>query len=92
METTRPTEDWNQPTHPQQENKKIVAGICGILLGGLGVHKFILGYTNEGIIMLVISVLGIALSCFFIPIFFLNIFFSISYSNSFIGSPLYFVN
>lgn len=69
METTRPTEDWNQPTHPQQENKKIVAGICGILLGGLGVHKFILGYTNEGIIMLVISVLGIALSCFFIPIF-----------------------
>jgi TM2 domain-containing membrane protein YozV len=38
-------------------DKKIVAGICGILLGGFGVHKFILGYTNEGIIQLVISVL-----------------------------------
>lgn len=32
--------------------KKIPAGICGILLGSLGVHKFILGYTKEGIIML----------------------------------------
>jgi TM2 domain-containing membrane protein YozV len=37
-------------------DKKIAAGICGILLGCLGVHKFILGYTKAGIIMLVISV------------------------------------
>lgn len=36
-------------------DKKIVAGICGILLGGFGVHKFILGYTTEGIIQLVIT-------------------------------------
>ncbi|MCY7406714.1 MAG: TM2 domain-containing protein [Alkalinema sp. CAN_BIN05] len=34
-------------------DKKISAGICGILLGGFGVHKFILGYNTEGIIMLV---------------------------------------
>ncbi|MGG6268578.1 TM2 domain-containing protein [Leptolyngbya sp. AN03gr2] len=34
-------------------SKKVAAGICGILLGGFGVHKFILGYTTEGIIMLV---------------------------------------
>lgn len=33
-------------------SKKIAAGICGILLGALGVHKFILGYTTEGLIML----------------------------------------
>ena len=38
-------------------DKKIVAGICGILVGGFGVHKFILGYTNEGIIQLVITLL-----------------------------------
>lgn len=37
-------------------DKKIPAGICGILLGALGVHKFILGYTTEGLIMLGISV------------------------------------
>jgi TM2 domain-containing membrane protein YozV len=36
-------------------DKKIIAGICGILVGGFGVHKFILGYTNEGIIQLVLG-------------------------------------
>jgi TM2 domain-containing membrane protein YozV len=36
-------------------DKKIVVGICAILLGGFGVHKFILGYTNEGIIQLVLG-------------------------------------
>jgi TM2 domain-containing membrane protein YozV len=35
--------------------KKIIAGICGILLGGFGVHKFVLGYTKEGIIQIVIT-------------------------------------
>jgi TM2 domain-containing membrane protein YozV len=36
-------------------DKKIIAGICGILLGAWGVHKFILGYTTEGIIQIVIT-------------------------------------
>jgi len=36
--------------------KKIVAGILGILLGGLGIHKFYLGYTTAGIIMLAVSI------------------------------------
>jgi TM2 domain-containing membrane protein YozV len=38
--------------------KKLAAGLCGILLGGLGIHKFILGYNTEGIIMLVVSIAG----------------------------------
>ncbi|HEX6283830.1 MAG TPA: TM2 domain-containing protein [Pyrinomonadaceae bacterium] len=47
--------------------KKIVAGILAILVGSLGVHKFILGYTTEGVIMLLVTVLtcgiaGIAMS------------------------------
>ena len=37
--------------------KKIAAGICAILLGPFGVHKFILGYTGAGVTMLLISVL-----------------------------------
>ena len=41
---------------PAGAEKKIAAGICGILIGGLGVHKFILGYTKEGIIQIVITV------------------------------------
>jgi len=37
--------------------KKIAAGICGILLGSLGIHKFILGLTTPGIIMLLVTLL-----------------------------------
>lgn len=39
-------------------SKKIPAGICGILLGMFGVHKFILGYNKEGIITLAVTILG----------------------------------
>jgi TM2 domain-containing membrane protein YozV len=38
-------------------SKKIAAGICGILLGSFGVHKFILGYTGAGLIMLLVTLL-----------------------------------
>uniref|UniRef100_B8HPL5 TM2 domain containing protein n=1 Tax=Cyanothece sp. (strain PCC 7425 / ATCC 29141) TaxID=395961 RepID=B8HPL5_CYAP4 len=37
--------------------KKVAAGICGILLGALGIHKFVLGYNTEGLIMLLVSIL-----------------------------------
>jgi TM2 domain-containing membrane protein YozV len=37
---------------------KVAAGLFGILLGGLGIHKFYLGYTKEGVIWLLISLLG----------------------------------
>lgn len=53
-----------QPVYQQKPpgaDKKLAAGICGILLGGLGVHKFILGYTTEGIIMVVTYVVGLFL-------------------------------
>jgi TM2 domain-containing membrane protein YozV len=43
--------------------KKVAAGICGILLGWAGVHMFILGYTVEGIIMLVISIVVGIFTC-----------------------------
>lgn len=56
-------------TQPPGAEKKLAAGICGILIGALGVHKFILGYTKEGLIMLLTSVAGILLSCFIVPIF-----------------------
>ena len=42
-------------------SKKILAGIMGILFGAFGVHKFVLGYTAEGVIMLVVSVVGFIL-------------------------------
>ena len=36
---------------------KIPAGVCGIILGSLGIHKFILGYTGPGLIMLLVTIL-----------------------------------
>ena len=44
-------------------SNRIAAGICGIVLGGLGVHKFILGMNGPGIAMLLISVVGWFLTC-----------------------------
>jgi TM2 domain-containing membrane protein YozV len=41
---------------PPGSEKKVVAGILAILLGGLDIHKFYLGYTKEGIIQIVITV------------------------------------
>lgn len=38
-------------------DKKIPAGLCGILLGGLGVHKFMLGYTTEGLIQIGLTII-----------------------------------
>jgi len=45
------------------ENKKVLAGVLAILLGGLGVHKFILGYTKEGLIILVVTIILGVLTC-----------------------------
>ena len=46
--------------------KKLVAGILAIFLGGLGIHKFYLGYTQEGAIQLVLGFLC-NISCFCLP-------------------------
>ncbi len=35
-----------------------MAGVLGILLGALGLHKFVLGMTKPGLIMLLVSVLS----------------------------------
>jgi TM2 domain-containing membrane protein YozV len=47
----------------EQKEKKLVSGLLGILLGALGIHKFYLGYQKEGIIMLVVSVVGTVALC-----------------------------
>ena len=49
---------WSNP----RASNKIPAGICGILLGSLGIHKFILGYTGAGLIMLLVTVLTCGLA------------------------------
>ncbi|MFH7030769.1 MAG: TM2 domain-containing protein [Heteroscytonema crispum UTEX LB 1556] len=43
---------------PSHATKQLLSGYCGIILGGFGVHKFVLGYTAEGLLMLVVSLIG----------------------------------
>ncbi|WP_430965470.1 TM2 domain-containing protein [Spongiimicrobium sp. 2-473A-2-J] len=45
------------------DNKKILAGILAIVLGGFGIHKFVLGYNKEGIIMLACTLVLGVLTC-----------------------------
>jgi TM2 domain-containing membrane protein YozV len=40
------------------EKSKVAAGLLGIFLGALGVHKFYLGYSKEGLIMLLVTLVS----------------------------------
>lgn len=59
-----PALDWQK----RGAEKKIAAGICGIVVGAFGVHKFILGYQTEGIIMLLVSLLSCGMLAFVMSI------------------------
>ena len=39
-----------------QESKRVLAGVMGILLGALGIHRFVLGDTGGGILRIVVSI------------------------------------
>ena len=51
-----------EQSEQQFVGKKVAAGICGILLGAFGIHKFILGLKTPGLVMLLSTILtcGIA--------------------------------
>lgn len=57
-ETAQEFKEGARETFESTDNKKILAGVLGILLGWIGVHKFILGYNKEGVILLVLGILG----------------------------------
>ena len=45
-----------------KSEKKLIAGLLGIFLGYLGIHKFYLGYTKAGVIRLIIGIVTCGLS------------------------------
>ena len=42
-----------------ESKSKLVAGLLGIFLGGLGVHNFYLGYTGKAIAQILLSCIGV---------------------------------
>ena len=54
---------------PANAKSKMAAGLLGIFLGSFGVHNFYLGYTAKAVTQLVLSLIGILLSCVFVGIF-----------------------
>lgn len=50
------------PAHETQplpvESKRVLAGVMAILFGFIGLHKFILGYTGPGVVLLLVTFLG----------------------------------
>ncbi|MFN7587925.1 MAG: TM2 domain-containing protein [Planctomycetota bacterium] len=40
----------------KEESKRVLCGVMGILLGGFGIHRFVLGDTTGGILRIVISI------------------------------------
>ena len=48
-------QNFQNPSPIYQENKKILAGVLAIMLGGFGIHKFIVGYTKEGVLQILMS-------------------------------------
>ena len=58
-EFTQGAKQAYQEISSDQGSKRIMAGVVAILFGSLGIHKFILGYQKEGIIMLVVSFLSL---------------------------------
>lgn len=46
------------PASPAIESKRVLAGVTAILFGFIGLHKFILGYTGEGVVMLLVTFVG----------------------------------
>ncbi len=53
----------------QPKKSKVVAGVFALLLGGLGVHKFYLGYTSQGLILLAASIVSLLLWIVIIGLF-----------------------
>jgi len=51
------------PPYTPGDSKKIAAGICALLLGSFGIHKFILGMNSAGIVMLLVSLVGGVVTC-----------------------------
>jgi hypothetical protein len=54
------TDPYMQRT-PMPQKSKLAAGLFGIFLGGLGIHRFYLGYVGIGVAQIVVTLLTFGL-------------------------------
>lgn len=59
----------SKPPVPADAKSKLAAGLLGIFLGSFGVHNFYLGYTSKAVTQLVLTIVGIVLSCVAVGVF-----------------------
>ena len=50
-------QNYNSNYVERKPKSKVAAGILGILVGGLGIHRFYLGYVGIGILQIVVTIL-----------------------------------
>ncbi len=59
--------DKNKALSTRGERKdKVAAGLLAIFLGGLGIHKFYLGFTGPGLVYLLVNTIGFAVTWLFL--------------------------
>jgi len=55
-------------TTGEKKKDKVVAGLLAIFLGGLGIHKFYLGFTGPGLVFLLTNTVGFIITIFMLGI------------------------
>ncbi len=53
----READDDYAPPPVEGQSNRVAAGVLGIVIGSFGIHKFIIGNTTPGLIMLLVSLL-----------------------------------
>lgn len=51
-----PPPGYVQPGYYAPPKSRLVAGLLGIFLGGVGIHRFYLGFTAIGVIQIVVTI------------------------------------
>ena len=57
----------NYQNNQDQAKSKVVAGLLGLLVGSLGIHNFYLGYTNKGLIQILVTLIAAVPTCGIAP-------------------------
>lgn len=55
QDESKPSKNSSFSNHNNVESKRVAAGILALTLGGIGIHKFYLGYNSAGIMHIILA-------------------------------------